>query len=182
MADIATEMLELAAAAGATHARVHSTDGLEVQEEVRQNCLVNYCGKSGKSWTCPPFIGELAVLGARIRSYPQGMVIQNITPVEDSWDFEGMAEAAHAHNRIVRSIAASMAARYPAQEFFALGCGNCDLCEECTCPDAPCRFPDKALSSVEAQGLDINALVKSVGLSYINGVDTVSYVGMILWR
>jgi hypothetical protein len=38
------------------------------------------------------------------------------------------------------------------------------------------------MSSVEAQGLDINALVTSVDLAYINGVNTVSYVGMVLWK
>jgi hypothetical protein len=38
------------------------------------------------------------------------------------------------------------------------------------------------MASVESQGMDIAALVESVGLSYINGADTVSYVGMILVR
>lgn len=182
MSDIAVTIAELAQQAGATHAKVRETATLQVTEEVRQNCLVNYCGKSGKSWTCPPHTGELEALGERIRSYPHGLVVQNITAIEDSWDFEGMADAAHTHNRIIREIAAALAERHPELDILAFGCGNCDLCEACTCPDAPCRFPDKAMSSVEAQGLDINALVKSVGLEYINGADTVSYVGMILWK
>jgi len=180
--DISATVIELAAEAGATHARVRTTEGLRVEDEVRNNCLVNYCGKSGKSWTCPPHTGELAALGARLLAYPQGVVLQSIAAVEDSWDFEGMTEAAHAHNRMVRALVEQMTARYPALEILAFGCGSCNFCEKCTCPDAPCRFPDQAMSSVEAQGLDINALVKSVDLNYINGVNTVSYVGMVLWR
>ena len=182
MTDIAATVEQLALTEGATHARVRSTGDLRVEEEVRRNCLVNYCGKSGRSWTCPPLVGELATLGARLREYPQGLVVQNVSSLEDSWDFEGMEEAVHAHNRMIRALAAQLAASYPGLEILAFGAGNCDVCAECTCPDTPCRFPEQALSSVEAQGLDINALVTSVGLNYINGLNTVSYVGMVLWK
>ena len=182
MTDIAAYVVELALAEGATHARARETAGLRVEEAVRQNCLINACGKSGRSWTCPPHVGELEALGARILDYPQGVVVQTITPVEDSWDFEGMEAAIHAHNRIMRAVADQLAARHPDLVVLAFGAGGCDACESCTCPGAPCRFPGRAMSSVEAQGLDINALVKSVGLSYINGANTVSYVGMVLWK
>ena len=182
MTQIADIIIKLAKDAGATHACARTTADLSVEEEVRQNCLVNYCGKSGKSWTCPPHVGELEALGARLRDYQQGVVLQSIAPLEDSWDFEGMTEAVHAHNRMVRAVAEQLAAMHPELDILALGAGHCDLCEECTCPDNPCRFPEKAMSSVEAQGMNINALVKSVGLQYINGVNTVSYVGMVLWK
>lgn len=182
MNDIAAMVQESALAAGATYAKARTTEGLKVEESVRHNCLVNYCGKSGKSWTCPPYTGELDELEARLLSYPHAVVIQSVTPIEDSWDFEGMAEAARVHNRMVRKVASELAEKHPDLEVLAFGCGHCDYCEKCTCPDEPCRFPDRAMSSVEAQGLDINALVRSVGLSYINGTNTVSYVGMVLWR
>ncbi len=182
MNDIATSIENIALSAGATHAQVRSTAGLKAEDTVRQNCLINYCGKSNKSWTCPPHTGELEALGTRLLTYSHGVVLQSISNLEDSWDFEGMADAAHSHNQMVREVARQISEKYPSLEILPLACGSCDYCEECTCPDSPCRFPDKAMSSVEAQGLDINALVRSVGLNYINGVDTVSYVGMVLWR
>ena len=40
--------------------------------------------------------------------------------------------------------------------------------------------PAERVAVVEAQGLDIKALVESGGLSYINGANTVSYVGMVM--
>ncbi len=182
MTEMSATIQQLAEAAGVTHARVRSSTGLLAEEEVRQSCLVNYCGKSGKSWTCPPYAGELAVLEARLLTYSHSLVLQSITTLEDSWDFEGMTEAAHTHNNSVRKILAQLVELCPDSEFIAFGCGSCDQCEVCSCPDEPCRFPELAMSSVEAQGLDINALVTSVGLSYINGADTVSYVGMVLWK
>jgi predicted metal-binding protein len=74
----------LASEAGATHAAIVQAAGLTVHEFVRQNCLVNSCGKSNRNWTCPPHTGELDVLGARLRSYAAGVLMQNITPLEDS--------------------------------------------------------------------------------------------------
>jgi len=172
----------IADAAGATHSAIVDARELAVQEWVRENCLSNACGKSGRNWTCPPHTGELEELGERLRSHERGVLVQNIFPLEDSWDFEGMADAIRDHNRMIRAIAKEIAARHPELELLALGAGGCDICETCACPDDPCRAPEKAMASVESQGMDIAALVESVGLSYINGADTVSYVGMILVR
>jgi predicted metal-binding protein len=172
----------LADEAGATHSAIVDAAELTVHEWVRENCLSNACGKSGRNWTCPPHTGQLEELGARLRSYARGVLIQNICPLEDSWDFEGMAEAMHKHNAMVRALAKEIVARFPDLQVLPLGAGGCDICETCACPDDPCRAPAKAMASVESQGMDIAALVESVGLSYINGADTVSYVGMVLVR
>ena len=72
MIDMAATVEQLALAAGATHAQVRATEGLRVEDEVRRNCLVNACGKSGRSWTCPPHVGEPEMLGTRLLDYPQG--------------------------------------------------------------------------------------------------------------
>ncbi len=56
-----------------------------------------------------------------------------------------------------------------------LGAGGCDICEKCTYPNSPCRFPQKAKPSVEASGVDVVTLCKETGLKYINGVNTVTY-------
>ena len=168
--------------AGATHARIAGNEAFEVHEGVRMACEMNACGKSGRNWMCPPRLGELEELGARLCAFPAGVVVQNIATLEDSWDFEGMAEAAHAHNRMLRELEGQIVELVPDYEVLALGCGGCDICEKCSCPDAPCRFPEKAHASVEGYGMDIKALVESVGLQYINGVNTVSYVGLLLAR
>lgn len=180
MNDIVSQFLQQAVTASATHTLLVETVELRVEQAVREACLVNACGKSGRNWTCPPRVGELAELDARLHAYPHGILIQNIYALEDSWDFEGMAESALAHNRMIRTLTAQYAET--GVEVLPLGCGGCDICERCTCPDEPCRFPERATASVEGYGLDIRALVEDRGLHYINGVNTVSYVGMILFR
>ncbi len=172
----------LAQAAGATHARAVEQDRLQVYDWVVASCAANACGRYGRCWTCPPQLGTLDELADRLQPFPGGVLVQNITAVEDSWDFEGMAEAAKTHNQMMRDLAAQIAERFPAYTLLALGCGGCGYCERCTCPDEPCRFPEQALPSVEGFGLDAKRLVESCGLSYINGVNTVSYVGLLLLR
>ncbi len=67
-------------------------------------------------------------------------------------------------------------------DFFALGCGGCELCKKCTYPDAPCRFPDKATPSVEACGINVVELSKKIGIKYNNGPNTVTYFCIILFN
>ena len=65
----------------------------------------------------------------------------------------------------------------------ARGPKNCKICKECTYPDGEeCRFPDKAVASVEAYCIDVNALVTSCDIPYINGPNTVSFVGLFLFK
>lgn len=168
---------------GATHAQVVTDRAvLQAKESVRKACLQNYCGKSGRCWACPPHVGEFEELAERLLAYSAEVVVQSVAPMEDSWDLEGMEAAARAHNDRMRALGARVAAHFPECEVLSLGCGGCGFCERCTCPDEPCRYPDKALGSVEGYGLDVKALVQSVGLSYINGANTVSYVGAVLVR
>ena len=178
MGELLEQIQSWATELGATHARI-VTDRkfLEAKMAVREACLSNACGKSGRSWTCPPFGGELETLGAEMLSYKDVVLIQYIAPLEDSWDFEGMEAAQKKHNEILRQLRSNLNAINTPN--LVLGCGGCGFCEKCTCPDNPCRFPEEAMGSVEGYGLDVQALVHSVGLQYINGVNTVSYVGAV---
>ena len=65
------------------------------------------------------------------------------------------------------------------EPFELLGAGSCSLCEKCTYPDAPCRFPQKAKRSMEACGIDVVSLSKSCGINYTNGANTVTYFSVI---
>jgi predicted metal-binding protein len=168
---------------GATGARVVTDrDRLIPQQAVREDCLRNACGRSGTCWTCPPYVGELAELGARLASYPEVVVVQTIATLEDSWDFEAATAAMVTHNDRMRELGRRVQAAFPDCAGLVLGAGGCGFCPTCTCPDEPCRHPEESLASVESHGLDVKALVESVGLKYVNGKGTVSYVGAVLIR
>lgn len=179
---IIMQLGEWAISAGATHVRAAQQEYFLTRPSVLASCEANACGKYGRCWMCPPKIGTLDELSARLQCYATGLLIQNVATLEDSWDFEGMDAAMRAHNTMIRTLGAQVRATFPDAEVLPLGCGSCGYCEKCCCPDTPCRFPDQAISSVEGYGMDVKALVESCGLHYINGVNTVSYVGLILLR
>jgi predicted metal-binding protein len=57
-----------------------------------------------------------------------------------------------------------LSASYPG--ILALGAGSFNLCPSCTYPNAPCCFPDKALSSMEAKGLWVSDVCEKNGMPY----------------
>ena len=63
-----------------------------------------------------------------------------------------------------------------------LSCGGCGLCERCARrDDEPCRFPDKAMASLEAYGVNVYQTTRSTKLKYINGQNTVTYFSLVLF-
>ena len=62
-----------------------------------------------------------------------------------------------------------------------LSAGTCTLCKECTYPDAPCRFPDKRLVSMEAAGLVVSEVCTQAGIDYNHGPQTIAYSGCVLF-
>lgn len=49
-------------------------------------------------------------------------------------------------------------------------------------PAEPCRFPDRAMASLEAYGVAVSELAEACGMKYINGQSTVTYFGAFLYR
>ena len=102
--------------------------------------------------------------------------------MEDSYDFEGMTKAADIHDGVFGKILEYIRSNEDLPKVFPLNAGACKVCKDCTYPSGkPCRFPDKAVASVEAYGIDVNALLGLCNIPYNNGTATVSYVGLFLF-
>ncbi len=66
-------------------------------------------------------------------------------------------------------------------KYTLLGAGACNLCKTCGAIDnIPCRFPNKAIASLESYGIQVSTLAEKSGMKYINGQNTVTYFGAIL--
>jgi predicted metal-binding protein len=60
--------------------------------------------------------------------------------------------------------------------------GGCGVCERCAKQDGqPCRAPELAMPSLEAYGVNVSALASAAGMKYINGQNTVTYFGAVLF-
>lgn len=177
-----TKLVEQAKVLGATAAGVLNAADINFDEGFRAACEQNYCGKYGTNWMCPPGVGEFEQLKAKVLSYSKGVVFQTVYQMEDSYDFEGMEKAADIHDEVFGRILEYIRSNDSYPTVFPLNAGACKVCKDCTYPSGePCRLPEKAIASVEAYGIDVNALVGLCDIAYNNGTATVSYVGLFLF-
>lgn len=174
-------LVQAALEAGAARAAVIPADMVVLSAEFADICATNACGQYGRNWMCPPEVGDIHQLMDRVRAYPQALVYQTISPLEDSYDWEGMQAASAAHAQLSRRLRRKLSGLI-GEGSLHLTCGGCGLCASCTKAEGqPCRFPEEALPSVESYGIDVYNTVKGTDLKYINGPDTVTYFGMVFF-
>ena len=136
---------------------IFETKDLNFLKEVRDMCKANKCGNYGRLWTCPPACGTLADSRKKAKQFKWGIVLQTTAQMEDEFDGEAIEEAQVTQR-------------------------DRQQCASCTYPDAPCRFPDRAFTSMEAYGLLVTDVCKSADTPYYYGRNTVTFTGCVLFK
>lgn len=175
------QLIRAALEGGAAKAAVIPQEKIVVSKAFWDICAGNGCGNFGKCWMCPPAIGQYEELAEKVRSYSHGVLYQTIAEIEDSFDIEGMFDAGKNHAQVSQHIQ-QLVKPILGDGFLHLSCGGCRLCERCAKKDdQPCRFPDRALPAMEGCGIDVYNTTKDTDLKYINGANTVTYFGIVLF-
>ena len=156
---------------------VADTGVLKFQQAVADACKANYCGMYGKTWTCPPAIDDYSVMEKNLKKYGRFFVFTTKHDIEDSFDFEGMTKGKDKHGEVQQRVMDALKG-LPVR---VLGAGGCTNCQKCTYPLSPCRFPEKAVSSIEACGINVVELARDVDINYVNGPDTVTYFSIVFF-
>ncbi len=89
---------------GASHAAYVETKDIPFEPAFRAACEQNACGYYNRCWTCPPDCGSIEASMARVKAFPHGVLFQTISPLEDSYDIEGMHDASIEHNRLTLKV------------------------------------------------------------------------------
>jgi len=178
MALLAEEFIALAKEAGFTSAGLLDPATIELKEEVRAMCAEGKCHAYGRNWTCPPACGSLEKCRAEVANFKAGIIVQTTGELEDSLDYESMQEISIQHKKNFESFVLKVREEYP--DALCLSAGGCTVCKTCTCPDEPCRFPEKAFSSMEGYGMVVSEVCKNNGIPYYYGPNTLTYVGCYL--
>lgn len=175
-----TAMVDAALGCGADGAAVIDAGKIPHRRKFRLACEQNVCGQYGRNWMCPPDVGGIDALIASAQVYGRALVFQTVSPLEDSFDFAGMMEAEKRHGEIGLCIAKRILP-LPGGAL-RLGAGACLLCPTCAKTDGgPCRRPEDAVSSLEAYAVAVSELAPLCGMKYINGENTVTFFGAVLF-
>ena len=167
---------------GAFCAKVIPVSDIVFEPQFRKMCEQNSCGMYNKCYMCPPEVGEVEALISLAKTYPYALIYQTVTPLEDSFDIEGMEEGKRRHNRLTLSLR-PLFDHTGIRECLHLGAGACGVCERCAKSiGEPCRFPERATPSLEAFCVNVYETSKVAGMKYINGQDTVTYFGAVFFH
>lgn len=151
---------------------------LEARHDIREMCNSDKCMIYGKNWGCPPHCGTVEECQQKMHSYSHGVLLQTVGHLKKTIDSRCYRETEKRHLENFYKLADTVRQEYP--NALCLGAGGCRVCKKCAYPEA-CRFPDKAMSSMEGYGLFVTQVCRDVGVSYHYGDKTITYSACILY-
>lgn len=179
MADF-QKLASTAEACGFTHCAPLDIQTLEFLQDVRDMCSADKCNRYDKSWACPPACGTLEEMRTRVKDYSYGVLVQTVGDIEDSYDWDGIQDAAKHQAESFGRMWDVLDKDYAS--IFAMGTGGCTKCETCSYPDAPCRFPERMAPSMEACGLYVSKVCTDNKLAYNYGAGKIAYTACFLLK
>ena len=176
--DFITRWLEEAKRLGFDVAVELDAQQLVAREDVRAMCVEDKCGAYNKNWTCPPAIGSVEKCQQQMRRYKRGILLQTVGHMHKAVDSKCYRETEQRHMKNFYALAEAIRKVYP--DALCLGAGGCRVCRQCNYPE-PCRFPDKAVSSMEGYGLFVTQVCRDAGIPYHHGDRTITYTACVLF-
>ena len=174
------ELEKIAKKCGFTYTAPLAVSTMQMRQDVRDMCAQNTCGQYGKNWCCPPGCGDLETCQKNVNACKDGILVQTVGALEDEMDGEGMMEAQAEHAEHFLAMVDRL--HELGVPMLPLGAGTCTRCKTCTYPDAPCRFPEKQISSMEAYGMLVMQVCKDNHLDYYYGPTSIAYTGCFLLK
>ena len=172
------ELEEMAKGCGFTHFAKLDISTLEFKQEVRDMCNPKQCNSYNKSWSCPPACASLDEISERVKSCNIGILVQTVGSIEDSMDWDAIMETGARHKVNFGKMRVLLNKMHPS--LIAMGAGECKICDDCSYPDEPCRYPDKMEVSMEASGLFVSKVCSDNELKYNYGAEKIAFTSCFL--
>src|SRR5699024_5788266 len=113
-----------------------SPEELEFSDRIRWICQ-HECPMYGKTWACPPGVGEVESCKAKCLSYDSCLMIATITEVSDISSIEETLDTRPEHEKITNQVRDAM--RELRVNPYILSTQACAICERCAILDGmPC--------------------------------------------
>ena len=153
---------------------------LEFSGRIRWICE-NECPMYGKTWACPPGVGDVETCTARCKQYDKCLLISTITEVSDIGNMYETLATRRDHEEITNQVAEMMAKEGVTP--YILSTEACAVCERCAYLDGqPCRYPEKMHPCVESHGINLLPLLEELGLPFQFGENVVTWVSLLFFK
>ena len=157
-----------------------SPEDLEFSGRIRWICE-NECPMYGKSWACPPGVGEVDQCAARCKNYRNCLMVSTLTEISDIANIEEALATRHDHEALTNQVRELL--RQQGIEPYILSTEACAECERCAILDGqPCRLPERMHPCVESHGINLLPLLEELGIPFQFGNDVVTWFSLLFYN
>lgn len=153
-----------------------SPEEIEFSYRVRWICEKE-CQRFNTTWACPPAVGSVEECKHRCLAYKECFLFSTIAEVTDVINFEETLSTRKEHENITAAIEQFINSQ--GSQCMALSTESCDICEICTYPSVPCRFPGKMHPCVESYGIIVSELAEKYHLDFTLSPTQILWFGII---
>lgn len=155
------------------------TEQIQFLNRVREICK-NECPRYGTSWSCPPAVGTVEECQERCSEYKDVFVFSTIAEVDDITNMEETLKTRMEHEEITEAVTQIFRKHFGG--LITLSTESCDICKKCSCPDSPCRHPEKMFPCVESYGILVTDLAQMGEMEFMNGANVVTWFSVIFYN
>ena len=153
---------------------------IEFSDRIRWICQ-HECPMYGKSWACPPGVGEVAACKEKCLGYNSCLVVGTVTETEDIADIETTLKTRPEHEAITGQVREMFRAQ--GVEPYILSTEACAVCERCAILDGlPCRLPGRMHPCVESHGINLIPTLEENGLDFQYGGNIVTWYSLLFFN
>ena len=152
---------------------------LEFSSRIRWICE-HECPMYGKSWACPPGVGNVDTCRQVCMAYDHCLLISSIVEVRDIADMEETLATRPDHEALTEQVRELM--KEQGIDPFILSTEACTICDRCAILDGePCRFPGQMHPCVESHGINVVDVLEKRGLEFQFGANVVTWVSLLFY-
>jgi len=157
-----------------------SPDDLEYAQRIRWICE-NDCPMYGKSWACPPGVGEVSACERKCKSYENCLLISTITEVSDIANIEETLSTRSDHEEITNEVCRYLQSQ--GVNPYVLSTEACAVCDRCAILDGqPCRKPERMHPCVESHGINLLPTLENLGIPFQYGENVVTWFSLLFFN
>ncbi len=152
---------------------------LEFSDRIRWICQ-HECPMYGKSWACPPGVGEVSHCQNVCLGYGTCLMIASTTEVADISDINETLATRPAHEQLTNQVLALL--RQAGAAPYVLSTESCAVCQRCAYLDGkPCRYPERMHPCVESHGINVVPILEKCGLEFQFGQNVVTWISLLFY-
>lgn len=148
-------------------------------DKVRYICETQ-CKRYHTTWACPPAVGTVESCRTRCLDFQSVLLFSTVSETIDPEYMTGSFCAKKDHETIVQGICHDL--QQQNIEHLALSTESCSICEPCTWPEAPCRYPERMMPCIESYGILVVDAAEKCAMDFNCGMDSVVWFGMIFFH